>query len=170
MRIIAISLLLLMNIALEGTLFQGLRFFGTKPDFTLMLIVSIGLLRGKNYGTFSGLAGGLLLDIIYGKVFGIAAITYMLIGYLAGVYSEKVFKDSVIPAVIFNVIAVGISQTIFYLFYYLTNSFGYFGLDLLTLFLEKIIPLAVYNGVLCIFVYKLMQYMDKRKFLERRIY
>ncbi len=170
MRIIAISLLLLANIALEGTLFHGFRILGIKPDFTLMIVVAISLLRGKSYGAFSGLASGLMLDIMYGKVIGISAITYMIIGYVAGIYSEKVFKDNVFPAIIFNILAVGLSQLIFYMFNYLTSSLGYFGMDPIKFVLDKVLPLVLYNGVLCSFLYKLIQYIDKKELLKRRIY
>lgn len=170
MRVIAVFILLLINMALEATLFQGLRIYGMKPDFTLMIVVSYGLLRGKGPGAYTGLAAGLLMDIMYGKVFGIYALAYMVTGYVSGVFHEKVFRDSVLPAMIFNGIAVVLFQSIFYLFSYLTSSLGYFGMPFIEFLLTRLLPLVIYNGILSGPFYKLIYRFDKSEFLNHRFY
>jgi len=170
MRILAISILLLVNMALEATLFQGFRIYGFKPDFTLMIVVSYGILRGKRDGGYIGLAAGLMVDIMYGKVFGIYALAYMITGYVSGTFNEKVFKDSMLPAMMFNGIAVALFQMIVYLFSYLTNSLGYFGMPFVEFVLTRLLPLFIYNGILSGPFYKLIYRFDKSELLNRRIY
>lgn len=156
--------------ALEATLFQNLRIYGFKPDFTLMIVVSYGILRGKQDGGFIGLAAGLLVDIMYGKVFGIYALAYMITGYVSGMFNEKVFKDSMLPAMMFNGVAVALCQSIVYLFSYLTNSLGYFGMPFIEFVLARMLPLLIYNGILSGPFYKLIYRFDKSDLLNRRIY
>ena len=170
MRILTISILLLVNFALEATLFQNFRIYGVKPDFTLMIVVSYGILKGRNYGAYIGLAAGFLLDVMFGEVFGIYALAYMITGYVSGMFNEKVFKDSVLPAIIFNVMAVCLLQTIVYLFSYLTNSLGYFGLPPIEFLLVRLLPLVVYNGILSGPIYKLIYKLEKNDLVNRRIY
>lgn len=170
MRIFAISILLLVNLALEATLFQNLRIYGIKPDITLMIVVSFGILKGRNNGAYIGLAAGLLMDIMFGKVFGIYALAYMMTGYVSGMFNEKVFKDSMLPAIMFNGVAVALFQTIIYLFTYLTNNLGYFGLPPVEFILTRLLPLIVYNGILSGPVYKLIYKFEKSELINRRVY
>ncbi len=170
MRFILIAVLLLVNLALEATLFQGLRIFGVKPDFTLMIVISYGILKGKNYGTYVGLCAGLLLDIMYGKVFGIYGLSYMITGAISGMFNEKVFKDSMLPALLFNFAAVAICQTLIYMFSYLTNSLGYFGMPPLEFLVSRMLPLMAYNGILGGPFYRLIYRMDKSRLANRRLY
>lgn len=170
MRIILISLLLLLNIGLEATLFDHFRIFGIKPDFTLMIVISVGILRGKNYGTYVGLAAGLLLDVMFGKAFGINGMAYMISGLIAGYFNEKIFKDSILPAILFNIAAVAICQTIIYMFSYLTNSLGYFGMAPIEFLASRLVPLMIYNGVLGGFIYRFIYLFDKSAIANRRLY
>ncbi len=170
MRIAVICTLAVFNVILESTLFQYTRIFGIKPDFTLMIIVAYGIMRGSSYGAFIGLGTGLLLDMLYGRAIGINALAYMVTGYIIGRVHENVFKDSFIPAVVFNFIAVVVFQHGFILLAYFSNNFPVTDISYVNMLLEIILPQAVYNSILGSIAYRLIYRLDEAKFINKRIY
>lgn len=170
MRILIVSLLVIVNMILESTVFQYLRIWGVKPDFSIIIIVAYAIMRGSAYGAFIGLGSGLLLDMLYGKTIGINALSYMLTGYLVGQAHENVFKDSFIPAVIFNIAAVFVQQNICFLVTYLSNNFGENGVSYIYILVKTIIPLCLYNGLIGGIMYRYLYKLDEKKFMDRRIY
>jgi len=165
-RIIVIAILIVFNLILESTFFQYMRFFGVKPDFTMVLIVSFSILRGKNYSTFIGLFSGLLIDLMYGHVIGINALSYMLTGFLIGQFHESVFKDSYFPAILFNIVGVLIYQHIFLLISYFTK------VDIVytNAILKVIIPQCFYNALIGGVLYRYFFRLDNKNFMDKRFY
>ncbi len=169
MRILVISILLVINLIMEATLFQYTRIFGVKPDFAIIIIVAYAILRGSSYSTFVGLGAGVLLDMMFGRTLGINALSYMITGYLIGQAHENVFKDSILPAIIFNIAAVFISQHIFFVFSYFTHNivveFSY--LKALT---TIILPQCLYNAVIGAILYRYLYRLDEMDIMDKRIY
>ncbi len=166
MRVLLLGFLILFNFVLESTIFQYTGIFGVKPDFTIMLIVSYSIMRGSVYGGFIGLFSGLLNDLFYGMAFGINSLSYMLTGYIIGQSKENVFKDSLIPPFIFNVIGVFIYQSLFYIISYLSKI----NISYIQALLSMIIPQSIYNGILGVIVYKYIYKLDEKAFMDKRIY
>lgn len=166
MRVLVIFTMIIVNIILESTLFQYFRIFGVKPDFTLILIVAYSILQGGYYSTFIGLVAGLITDIVFGNAIGVYAFCYMITGYVIGQVHGNVFKDSVVPAILFNIIAVFIFNNLFfYVSYFMKINVSY------TYMLIKIlIPQCIYNGLLGFIVYKYLYKLDISNFMQRRIY
>ena len=170
MRIAVICTLAVVNVILESTLFQYTRIFGIKPDFTLMIIVAYGIMRGSTYGAFTGLGMGMLIDMMYGRTIGINALSYMVTGYIIGQVHENVFKDSFIPAFIFNLIAVIIFQHSFILLAYFSNNFPSTDISYVYMLLKVILPQSLYNAVVGSIAYRLIYKLDEASFLNKRIY
>ena len=68
------------NFIVQSAILPFLRIAGIQPDTLMVLVTCFGLLGGTGYGTFTGLAGGLLQDILYGSV-GLNGLHYMVIGF-----------------------------------------------------------------------------------------
>lgn len=170
MRIAVICTLAVINVILESTLFQYTRILGIKPDFTLIIIVAYGIMRGSPYGAFTGLGMGLLIDIMYGRTIGINALSYMVTGYIIGQFHENVFKDSFIPAIVLNFFAVVVFQHSFILLAYFSNNFPSADISYVNMLLKVILPQAVYNTVVGSIAYRFIYKLDEASFLNRRIY
>jgi len=165
-RILVIAIIIFTNFILESTLFQYTRVFGIKPDFTIFLITSYAIMRGSAYGAFIGLASGLLQDIFYGNAIGIHGLSYMLTGYLIGQSNDDVFKDSYIPSIVFNFVAVLVYQHIFFIITYFTRT----EISYTHALLNIIIPQSIYNAILGPIVYRLIFKLDEKKFMDNKIY
>ncbi len=170
MRIVVICALTVVNIILESTLFQYTRVYGVKPDFAIMIIVAYAIMRGRGYGAFIGLGAGFLIDIMYGRTIGINAMSYMITGYIIGQAHENVFKDSFIPAFVFNFIAVMIFQHSFIILSYFSNNFPVSGFPYVNMLLKVILPQGLYNAILGSIVYRYIYKLDEASFMNKRIY
>lgn len=169
-RIVVISVLMLVNLILESTVFQNLRIYGVKPDFSVVLIVAYAILRGSSYGAFIGLGAGMLVDSMYGRIFGINSFSYMITGYIIGQVHENVFKDSFVPPLIFNFLAILIYQHIFFLLSYFTNSIPGTDITYLQILLKVVIPQAIYNSIVGTILYRYLYKLDARPFMDKKIY
>lgn len=170
MRGIVVFLIVIANVILESTLFQYFRIFGVKPDFCIILIVSYALLQGSTYGSMIGLGSGLLLDMMFGRTIGLNAFAYMLTGYFIGRLHDNVFKDSFIPAVLFNFAAVFISQHLYLLLAYFSNNFAQTTTTYFQMLFQVILPQAVYTALLGGLIYRYIYRLDEKRFMKRRIY
>ncbi|MFQ5694044.1 MAG: rod shape-determining protein MreD, partial [Nitrospinota bacterium] len=77
--------LLLITIIFQTTLTEFVaEVAGAKPDLVLILVVSLGVLRGKRAGAIYGWLLGLLQDGLSGSLLGQNALSKGLIGFAAG--------------------------------------------------------------------------------------
>lgn len=166
MRILIIGLIVLLNFILESTIFQYTRVFGIKPDFTIILITSYAIMRGSAYGGFIGLASGLLQDSIFGSAIGVNGLSYMITGYLIGQSNENVFKDSFVPAIVFNIGAVIIYQHLFFLITYFSKA----NISYTHALFNVMIPQSIYNAILGPIAYRLLYKLDEKSFMNKKIY
>ncbi len=61
---------------------------GGAPDLLLLVVISLGLLRGSSAGAAYGFAGGLLLDLLTLETLGVSSLVLTLAGFWAGRYAE----------------------------------------------------------------------------------
>lgn len=97
-----------------GTVFKGLYI---TPNLLLILTVSMGFMRGRKAGIWTGFFAGLLYDIFYGTLFGMDALLFMYIGFVNGFF-YKVFFDRDMKA---PLLLVGGSDLVYGLLYYVLN-------------------------------------------------
>jgi rod shape-determining protein MreD len=68
------------------------------PDIVLIVVLSYGLLFGWEVGLIAGVLGGLLVDLTFSRYIGLHLLTLGLVGFVAGLVEEKVFKDNLLLA------------------------------------------------------------------------
>ncbi len=85
LRLAAISLF---TAIAQLSFFAQLDFWGSSPDFALLVVMSLALLGGSMPGAVSGFSIGLLIDMLSFQTLGATALTLLAVGYLAGRYRE----------------------------------------------------------------------------------
>jgi rod shape-determining protein MreD len=156
-RFIVNFLLIITFFVLQGTLFEALSFGKISPNICLMLIVSLGLMRGTKTGLISGFFTGLLFDIFAGSYLGFYALLYMYLGYMAGLFNKIFFPEDIkLPMTI-----IGISDLVYgflsYVFLFLLKG----NLNLSYCFVHICIPECIYTLVVTIVFYPLVLSIDK---------
>lgn len=137
---------------LQTTVFQWLKLAGISPNIILVVVVSVGLMRGRTEGMLVGLFCGLLLDIMYGNILGIYGIIYMTIGYINGFFNHMFYSDDIVfpmGLVIGNDLILNLA---IYIFYFLMRN----RLDFLFYFRYTILSEMIYTIVITLVLYKIL--------------
>ena len=74
MRAFITGIILVFAYVLQSTVLQYIEVWNIRPNLLIMLIIYFALIRGSVEGGIIGLAGGILMDILAGKVFGIHSL------------------------------------------------------------------------------------------------
>ena len=83
-----LAVVLLVAVLLQTTVAPQLRLLGAFPDFALIAVVCVALIKGSETGAVFGFLTGLLTAIALMEPFGLSAFVFVLIGYFAGRYAE----------------------------------------------------------------------------------
>jgi rod shape-determining protein MreD len=88
------SLLLLVAVILQVTLVASLRIGGAQADVMLLIGIAAGLSAGRQRGAIYGFAAGLVYDLLLTTPLGLSALTYALVGHLAGTAREAILRSA----------------------------------------------------------------------------
>ena len=100
MKALAWGILIILTVAVQAALLPLAAIYGAKPDLLLIIVVSSGLLYGKEAGIGTGFFAGLLQDLASGNVFGLNLIAKMIVGFVFGLAERKVFKEQLLLPVL----------------------------------------------------------------------
>ncbi len=87
-EIARLVVVLLVAVLLQTTVAPHLRLLGAYPDFALIAVVCVALLKGSETGAVFGFLTGMLTAIALMEPFGLSAFVFVLVGYFAGRYAE----------------------------------------------------------------------------------
>ena len=89
---ITLFFMIFISFLLQCTVMHVISIGSITPNLILILCVSMGLMRGRKSGMWTGFFCGFLVDMFYGSVFGFYALIYMYIGFLSG-YAHRICYD-----------------------------------------------------------------------------
>jgi len=157
MRILITSLIIFISFIFQSTILGYVEFFGIRPNITLIIVVSVAILRSDIEGAVAGFFTGLLQDIVFGGAIGLNALLYMCIGAVCG----KPFKDFYRENYLLPIVLVA-GATVFYEFGIFIATFLFRGrLDMLYYIQRIIIPSLSYNAFLAFPIYRIIYSINK---------
>ncbi|MDO5718504.1 MAG: rod shape-determining protein MreD [Tissierellia bacterium] len=74
----------LITIILQVSIFSRIEVFGVSPNLAIPVITALSIGFGSFSGGYSGLAMGLVEDILFSKVIGFRALIYFVMGFMIG--------------------------------------------------------------------------------------
>jgi rod shape-determining protein MreD len=83
-----LGVVLLVTVLLQTAVAPHLRLLGAYPDFALIAVVCVALIKGSETGAVFGFLTGMFTAIALMEPFGLSAFVFVLIGYFAGRYAE----------------------------------------------------------------------------------
>ena len=93
-KVVLLLAMVIVTFLLQSTLRVVIPSHYMLPNLLVILTCSMGLMRGKKSGMWTGFVLGALYDLFYGThIIGITALCLMYIGYLSG-FLYKIFFDS----------------------------------------------------------------------------
>lgn len=148
-----------MLLAIQSTILEYLKVCGVKPNLIFIFVISVSLLKGKWEGATVGFLTGLGLDMASGGVLGFHSLLFMYIGLAVGMLCKFVFRENYIIMVLVTFIASLVYGWVIFLLRVFPVAGG---VTLAYPFLDIILPEAVYNTVVSVFMHALMIKLNRR--------
>ena len=83
-------------VVLQSNVLSGLMVSGVRPDIVLILVVYFANANGNLAGQLTGVATGLVRDLITLSPLGFHSLVYATVGFLYGGTKDKVFMDPIL--------------------------------------------------------------------------
>ncbi len=143
---------------LQSTLIHTIAIGSITPNLLLILCVSMGLMRGRKSGMWTGFFCGALTDLFFGSVLGFYAMVYMFAGFLSG-YTYRIYYDDdlKVPMLLTAVMDLFYNMAVYGLQFLLRGRLGLF-----TYLYRIIIPEIVYTVFLTVIVYRIFYHINHR--------
>ena len=134
---------------LQSTLLDLLAVGQITPNLLLVLCVCVGLVRGRKSGLWTGFIAGMLIDLIFGSLFGFYALVYMYVGYFSG-YAHMIYYDDDIkvPLAMTAVADILYNLAVYVLQFLLRGRTGF-----PNYLVRIILPEAFYTTLICLLAY-----------------
>ena len=166
-RKIVLFIVISICFVLQTTVFQTLSFANIAPNLMIIVVSSMGLMRGRKEGMYVGFISGLLVDIFCGFYLGIYALLYMYVGYVNGFFRKRFYPEDIKQPLLLVSASNVISNIIIYIVLFLTRNrydFGYY-------LLNVIIPEWVYTMIVTLFLYFILLKINQKleSYEKRRI-
>lgn len=153
------ALWLLPSIAiLQSSLFGHFAFEGTVPSIMLIVVVDWGILRGTDEGMMWAFLGGLCTDVFTGWPMGTSTVAMVVVASLVSLGGGTFIRTHALlpPATIFGATIIYYGTAMFIL------ESTHHPVDWLTELRGIVIPIAAYNAVLNIPIFRLVQLLEQR--------
>lgn len=83
-----LAILVIGGVLFQITALSQITLFGASADLSPLIVASVGLLAGAEYGAVLGFSIGLMVDLTLLQTLGVSSLIYTAIGYFAGRYGE----------------------------------------------------------------------------------
>ncbi|WP_157950209.1 rod shape-determining protein MreD [Vallitalea okinawensis] len=167
MRTLVTVLLSVLFFCLETTILKNFEIRGITPNLLIILVVSLGILRGSKTAGTVGLFIGALQDILFYPVFGFQTLMFFYIGYVAGFFNKDFYKENYVLPFVLIFTADFIYGLLVYVFTYLFTGH----LNIWQYITNIILPEMIYTLLIGLFVYKFLYFIDDRlNMYERKRY
>lgn len=147
------SALLFVAVMVQAVMVPPYLLSGGTPDVLLLVIVSLGLLRGSVAGAGYGFAGGLLFDLLTLETLGVTSLVLTLAGFWAGRYTETTGRGRRLAPLVAAAVITILAALFAFLLHYLLGE------DVVArhVLVSVLVPTFVANVVLAFPVYVLVR-------------
>ncbi|WP_297634073.1 rod shape-determining protein MreD [uncultured Clostridium sp.] len=152
-RVITIIICILLLI-IDNTVAPFLAIRGAFPSLLFTFAIAYSLINNEREAVFIGIVSGLLQDIFFGGVFGVNALTNMLICLICAYIGRSVFKRSkLVPIVTIFAMTILKHLAVYAIFHVMHYEVS----------LSGIIYNAIYNSIIMLIGYRLVFKFSKQK-------
>jgi rod shape-determining protein MreD len=141
--------LLVVATLLQTAVAANIHILGANPDFVLIFVVAVALLRGAEYGAVFGFVAGGIVSIALFETPGVRSLSMVAVGYLVGRYAETVDLSPSVAPIVSVFVATLIAESLSLLTQFL------FGREVPLVYLVDhwVVPLLVLDSLLAMPLY-----------------
>ncbi len=165
LRKVVMFIMITVCFILQNSVFNALSLGSVAPNLLIVLTSSLGFMRGKKSGMFTGLVCGLYVDIFFGSFIGFYALVYMYLGYINGFFHKIFYDDDIkLPMVLITASDFVYGLIIYVCLYLVRGRF-----DFTYYLLRIILPEVIYTLVITVLLYQLIRLINRKLMaVERR--
>ena len=147
-RVIYLVAIGLFSPLIQEAFFNEMRLFGVKPNLALIFVVTFAIIMEERGALILGLAEGLYVDILFGRVLGVYGLLFMFTGFLCalifkGLFKTKIFMSFFAAPPVF--VAFAFADSFLARLIHVIGSGGVLYTDYFTHLIVRILPTALYN-------------------------
>lgn len=152
-----IFLMIFTTFLLQTAVFRFLPFVAS-ANLLIILVCSMGFLRGRRSGIWIGFLCGLLSDLFFEGLFGLSALIYIYLGYFSGSLGKIFFeKDIQIPMLLCSA-----ADLLYGLLFYVV-VFAFRGRLNFSVYMRHIIlPEVIATLLFSLFFYKICAFLNQK--------
>ncbi|MFX4302668.1 rod shape-determining protein MreD [Alicyclobacillus tolerans] len=151
MKIFVTFIALWIGLILQSTVFQIPPYNAIQPDFVLVGLVLVALMRGTKPALFLGLLLGLIQDVVFGSFIGLNAFALAVIAYFAAAaFAQFMHKNITITFLV----TLCCSFIDVWLTFGFTRMFGVTAYSWITVIYQSLEQMLI-NGILVLLLYPL---------------
>lgn len=169
MRRFTLFFILFFLFIVEGTVFQILApdqygvTYTFVPRWVFLVIIFIGIYRGRAIGTFYGVIFGLLYDVIFTSVLGVYTFGMGFIAYLLSI-STPFFQKNLMVAILTSLISVVALEYYVYGMMFLLRFTNIVHMEFLyDRFIPSMIMNFVFIAIIAFPLRKLLNYLNRKQ-------
>lgn len=147
------SAIVFVTAIVQAVLISSLVVVGGAADVLLLVVISLGLLRGSVVGASAGFAGGVVIDLLTLDTLGVTSLVLTLAGFSAGRYGETSARGRRVPPLLAAAVITVLAGVFAFVLRYLLGEEVVAQQALLT----SLAPTLVLNVVLALPVYALVR-------------
>lgn len=148
-----LGVVLVLAVLLQTAVAPHLRLLGAHPDFALIAVACVALVKGSEIGAVFGFLTGMFTAVALMEPFGLSAFVFVLIGYYAGRYAETADLPAGLAPLLTVFIATVVANMLFAMAQFLLAREVPLGF-----FLGRVLlPSLVFNTLLAAPVYVLVR-------------
>ncbi|MDQ2086275.1 rod shape-determining protein MreD [Herbivorax sp. ANBcel31] len=167
-KIIGYTLLVFIFALLQSTVLDYFKISNVKPNLLMVLIVVVAFQGNNIEGAILGFFSGLMHDVISGRVIGLYALLGLYLGLCIGSLNKRLYKENIFAVIFFILVSTVVYEYSVYFFHTVFRN----KLELFYPLRHIILPEALYNSVVSIFiyiiVYKINEWSETSKRLSRK--
>ena len=137
--------------------------FGIHPSLTVCVALAFGIADAPFTGAMAGLFAGLMMDVMYGPVFGYYSLIFLITAYGGSALYRRAFSENTLFPAIGMAGAYVVKELLSYL---LALTMGIKTENILLLLLRYILPSALLTGVIGLFLYAGIHRLFRCSFMQ----
>ncbi len=133
---------------IQGTLLNGLAFFGVTPNLILCLLIAFTFFYEDEAAIYLALIFGIISDICFSNIIGVSSLGYLIVGFLIVKLRPMLNKENILASIIFGTLGT----LAFNLFYWVGTNVNMNQFDFM--YILKMQPLyVIYNLIVMVLIY-----------------
>lgn len=157
-RILTIVLLCILFLILDNTLIPLLKINGAYPSLLFTFALCYSIVSSPRDAIIIGVFTGALQDVYCFNVFGINMLSNMLMCFVAAKIGKDIFVEkSFFPIISSFMLSLVKGLIVFCILFLINQHFR----------MEIIVYQAIYNLVVCIFMYKFTYRLSQKQYMKR---